>query len=90
MTMDRVPVPTAGLEMEIVEGEVLLYDPRQTRATYLNATAALVWGLCDGRRSVGEIIKLLAENYPDAPASLTDDVLVALRQLHESGLLAAA
>jgi pyrroloquinoline quinone biosynthesis protein D len=85
-TIDQILVPATDVEVEIVDGEVLLYHPQQTRAVYLNPTAAVVWGLCDGSRSVREIIRLIGESYPDA-GSLTDDVLATLNQLQESGVL---
>jgi Coenzyme PQQ synthesis protein D (PqqD) len=85
--IDLVPKPTAHIEVEVVEGEVLLYHPQETRAIYLNPTAAVVWGLCDGKRTVSEIIRLISESYPDAGQNLNDDVLVALKQLEESGVL---
>lgn len=88
--IDAVPVPVAGVEMEVVEAEVLLYHPLKTRAVYLNPTAALVWGLCDGSRSVREIIRIIGESYPEAVATLTEDVLSTLDQLHESGVLVVA
>jgi hypothetical protein len=87
--LSAVPRPAADVEMEVVEGELLLYHPRQTRAVYLNATAALVWGLCDGSRSLGEIVRVIGESYPDA-SSLTDDVLSTVEQLRESGVLVIA
>ena len=85
--VDHIPVPAADVEMEVVEGEVLLYHPQKTCAVYLNPTAAVVWGLCNGMRSVREIIRVIGESYPDADANLTDDVLVTLNQLQESGVL---
>jgi pyrroloquinoline quinone biosynthesis protein D len=85
-TIDQILVPATDVEVEIVDGEVLLYHPQKTRAVYLNPTAAVVWGLCDGSRSVREIIRLIGESYPDA-GSLTDDVLATLNQLQESGVL---
>jgi hypothetical protein len=83
------PVPTrvADVATEIIDDEVLLYDPRQTRAVHLNATAALVWGLCDGLRSVDEITRLIEECYPDASAALRQEVQVALKELLENGVL---
>jgi len=84
--IDHVPKAATDVEIEVVDSEVLLYHPQQTRAVYLNPTAAVVWGLCDGRRSVGDIIRVIGESYPDAD-SLTDDVLAALNQLQESGVL---
>ena len=85
--LDVVPTVAAGIEMEVVESEVLLYHPQHTRAVYLNATAALVWGLCDGNRSAREIIRIIGESYPDA-FGLTEDVLKTLEQLRENGVLA--
>ena len=82
-----VPRSAADVETEVVDSEVLLYHPSQTRAVYLNPTAALIWGLCDGKRSVREIIRLIGESYPDASADLTDDVLATLNRLRESGVL---
>jgi hypothetical protein len=85
--VDLVPRPAADLETDVIEGEVLLYEPQQTRAVYLSPTAALVFGLCDGRRSVREIIRVLSECY-DGTASLSDDVLTTINELRESGVLA--
>jgi hypothetical protein len=85
--LDVVPNAVSGLEMEVVEGEVLLYHPQHARAVYLNPTAALVWGLCDGNRSVREIVRIIGESYPDA-SGLSEDVLKTLEQLRGNGVLA--
>jgi len=85
--IDAVPRPAADVETEVVDKEVLLYHPQQTRAVYLSPTAAVVWGLCDGSRSVREIVRLIGDSYPDAGETLTADVLAALKQLKESGVL---
>ena len=64
--IDLVPKPVNNIEMEIIEGEVLLYHPQITRAVYLNQTAAVIWSLCEGIRSVREVIHLIGESYPEA------------------------
>ena len=87
MVLDQIPVRSADVAMEVVEGELLLYHPQKASSVYLNQTAALVWGLCDGARSVGEIVRVLGDSYPEADASLTDEVLATLKQLQESGVL---
>jgi hypothetical protein len=87
-TIDLVPRPEADVEFEMVDGEVLLYHPQQTRAVYLNPTAAVIWGLCNGKRSAREIIRVIGESYPDAVATLPKDVLMTLRELQENGVLA--
>ena len=85
--VDQIPMPISNVESEVIDGEVLLYQPQQTRAVYLNPTAAVIWSLCDGKRSVREIIRAIDESYPEAGADLKEDVLATLKQLQESGVL---
>jgi coenzyme PQQ biosynthesis protein PqqD len=91
MPMDQVlnsiPVQEARIAIEIMDGEVLLYHPQRTAAIYLNQSAGLVWGLCDGNRSVAEIIRLLAEHYPDALGNLEMDVCETIESLRRQGAL---
>jgi coenzyme PQQ biosynthesis protein PqqD len=65
----------------------LLYHPQRTAAIYLNQSAGLVWGLCDGNRSVAEIVRLLAEHYPDAGGHLEADVCETIEILRRQGAL---
>ena len=85
--VDQIPMPISNVESEVIDGEVLLYQPQQTRAVYLNPTAAVIWSLCDGKRSVREIIRAIDESYPEAGADLKEDVLATLKQLKESSVL---
>jgi len=87
--MDLILVPVADVATEIVDDEVLLYHPQNARVIYLNPTAAVVWGLCDGTRSMRSIIELISESYPDAGTSLSEEVLATLNQLQKSGVLVA-
>jgi hypothetical protein len=84
--IDRVPASARDVETEIVGEEVMLYNSENTCAVYLNETAALIWGLCDGKRSVGEIIRLIGESYPDA-GDPTQEVMAVISKLRESGVL---
>jgi len=86
-SLERIPRPVADVATEIVDGEVLIYHPRYQTAVYLNPTAALVWGLCDGRRSASDIVRLLGDSYPEGGEALAQDVESVLRQLQETGLL---
>jgi len=84
---DRIPAPADHVETELVDNEVLLYHPRQTTAVYLNPAAAMVWGLCDGARTVADIIALLQDSYPDAGATMVEDVEHAIESLHKDGMI---
>jgi hypothetical protein len=85
--LDTVPVPLKELRSEVIEGELLLYHPAQTKAVYLNPSAAVIWSLCDGHRRVGEIVELINESYPEAKPSAVEDVLATLQQLSAERVL---
>lgn len=86
MNYQSVPHPNDDFNLEEIDNELLLYHPARTRAVYLNQTAALVWQLCDSERSVGEIVSLLEEHYPDS-ATIRNDVENTLRDLADNGAI---
>lgn len=83
----RIPVPAAHVEAEVIDNEVVLYHPRLTTAVHLNATAAMVWGLCDGTRTVADIVALLEASYPDDQPIIAEGVAVAIEGLHKDGMI---
>ena len=72
--LNQVPHAADGFELEEIDGEILLYSPSATRSVYLNTTASLIWRLCDGSRSVGDIVNQLKEAFPEARERIEDDV----------------
>lgn len=86
MNYESIPHPNFEFNLEEIDNELLLYHPARTRAVYLNQTAALVWQLCDNERSVGEIVSLLEEHYPDSE-NIKNDVESTLQQLEDNGAI---
>jgi hypothetical protein len=54
---------------------------------YCNSTASLIWGLCDGQRTVQDIIALLSAAYEPAAAAVAADVEATLNQFHQQGAI---
>lgn len=71
---DKIPQIRDDFQIEEIDGETLLYSPRSARSLYLNPTASAIWRLCDGNNSIGEIIAVLSELYPDSADSIEQDV----------------
>jgi hypothetical protein len=86
-TLDQVPAQAQHVATEVVDGELLLYDSRQTTAVYLSPTAAVIWALCDGRRNAREIVRMVREQYPDSSGDVEAEVLATLSELRQSGVL---
>ena len=78
-----------GVEAEPMEEELLLYEARAERVTSLNGSAALIWHLCDGSRTVSDIIELLEGAYPNE-AGVAEQTLELTRLLVAEGMLVPA
>lgn len=83
------PRPAPGMQIEVMEGEGILYHPAHNQVTHLNRSAVLVWQLCDGTRRVEEIVALLAAAYPESTAAIARDVHATVDQLLRLGCLQA-
>ena len=87
MVASDVPVPSSEFTLEQLDDELLLYHPTKTLTVYMNETASLVWQLCDGKRTVGEIVHQLQQAYPEAADSMQSDVEQALAAFSEHGAI---
>ena len=85
MTRPRL-VTGARLQYDDVREEHVLLVPEG--AVRLNPTAAAVLELCDGERSLDEIVGTLSERYEGA--DLRDDVLGLVNGLTQKGLVVDA
>ncbi|MCP4548627.1 MAG: PqqD family protein, partial [bacterium] len=87
------PRRRSGVRAKDVGGETILYDTDREAIHVLNATAGVVWELCDGSHSVEEIAGRLAEAFEatdDAGLDVESDVVDVLATLAKRGLLGPA
>ena len=73
--------------LEDMDGECLLYHPETTTTLHLNQPSLVVWNLCDGERSVAEIIGAIQEAFPDQTEQVAEDVVDVVAQLSEKKVL---
>ena len=86
MNNDLIPQRDAGCVEEVLEGEIVLYSTCSEKAFYLNESAALVWQLIDGKRSIAQMELLLMDAYPEA-STLKDDLSEAIEMLRKHGVI---
>lgn len=86
--LESAPRAATGCAVEVMGDEVVVYDPASDHVHYLSDTAAVIWQLCDGRRTVDEIVELLREAYPDSSDKIPQDVKATVASMIESHLLA--
>lgn len=73
--------------IEDMDGESLLYHPGTTTTLHLNQPSLLVWNLCDGERSVQDVITTLQEAFPDQNEQIAEDVVDVITELREKKVL---
>ena len=74
MDLQKRPLPTPNFRIETLDGELLLFNPASDQILQTNQSGALVWQLCDGRRTIADITAVLAAAYPDDASAITTDV----------------
>lgn len=67
--------------IERIHNEIVAHHPTKAISLYLNNTGALIWELCDGKRSVLDIITVLTELYPENGQQIPADVKTIIGQL---------
>jgi hypothetical protein len=82
-----IPTPVDGFQVENLDGEIVLLHPARNLIVYSNQTGALIWQLCDGRRSVDEIVEILSAAYPESKAEIAVDVPLTIQTWVSQGAL---
>jgi len=73
----------AGLLIDHVGDETIVYDEERQQAHSLNRAASIVWEGSDGRRSIGELAALLGETlHIEANDSVVEYALDELARVH--------
>jgi hypothetical protein len=80
------PTRAEGLDVHDVEDGLVVYDTKTSRVHYLNATATLVFELCDGTHPAESLAKLVAAAWslPDPP---TEQVQACIAELRAEGVI---
>ena len=84
---DQKPLRQPDFRLEKMDNELLLFNPKTTNILYLNETASLIWQLCDGQRSVTDMITLLIETFPEAGNSIKQDVDETITLFQKHGVI---
>ena len=83
----KCPCPVLGYQIETLDDEIVLFHPAKRAIFYSNSIGALIWFMCDGQRTVTEIIQILSATYPDAGQQIAQDVPQTLTTFAEHGAI---
>ncbi|XCN73425.1 MAG: pyrroloquinoline quinone biosynthesis peptide chaperone PqqD [Candidatus Electrothrix aestuarii] len=86
MNKDSIITLEADYLLEKIENEITVYHPSLTTSIYLNESGAVIWELCDGKRTIAEIIDILVAAYPENAESIEADVLDIIGRLVDKNI----
>jgi phosphoglycolate phosphatase-like HAD superfamily hydrolase len=82
------PLRRSNVIVRDLGDEVLIYGAEQQVIHVLNATARVIWELCDGQHDEHAIIRELRQRFElHANDNVEADVAATLAELHAKGLL---
>lgn len=84
----QVPRRCESVLEEEFEDELVLCEPVREQVVVLNPMGAAVWELCDGARSVGEIVGEIVAHTGAPSEKVREDVAAFLADLVARGFLA--
>ncbi len=74
-----------NIVVQEIENEIMIYDLNVNRVFCLNETSSLIFGLCNGKRTVSEISDLISKRLSTLVSE--EFVWFALAELKKNGLL---
>lgn len=87
MNLQSFPRRKEQVIAQKASSDFLLFDMDHGGYYSLNEVASKIWELCDGTRSVAQIIDILAGEYDAAKEALTEDVVELVEQLRSDKLI---
>lgn len=70
--------------------DFLLFNLEDGNYYSLNEVGYRIWELCDGSRTVGQIVDLLAAEYEAPAETLKEDALALIQELRDGKLIVEA
>jgi len=84
---DSVPVRKENIGIKQLPCCLYLTDPDGKPIVKLNDSSSLIWSLCNGEFSVGAMIELLRDSFPDAADVIAKDVYRVLDEFKEQDVI---
>ena len=85
-SIDSSPTRVDGLEVNETPDGLIVFQPTGNRAHELNHTAAIVFDLCTGERSIASMVQLVQKAY-ELPEPPTAEVEACLDRLRREGVI---
>ena len=87
MSPESRPRPRVGVLAQTTADTTIVLDPETGAYFTLDEVGSRVWKLCDGSRTVAQIVAAICDEYDVAEAEALDDVSGLVAELERERLL---
>jgi coenzyme PQQ biosynthesis protein PqqD len=87
ITLESCPKRGEQVIAQKASNEFLLLNMEDGNYYSLNEIGGRIWELCDGKRSVSQVVAALATEYEAPGATLQNDVIELLEDFHKGKLI---
>ena len=87
LAQDAIPIRKPGYQCSDEDGQLSIRDSEKEAVSTLNATAMLIWDLCDGHSALSEIEARLVGIYPESATEIQNDIDNVITGLYEGGAI---
>ena len=81
INLNDIPSASKAYKIITVENETMLYSEFSEQAMLLNETSRIIWQLCDGVSTVGDIINMLIKAFPESDKEIQTSVLTTIETM---------
>ncbi len=86
MNKSKIVVLEPDYLLEKIDNEITVYHPSLTTTIYLNETGAMIWKLCDGKKTIADMIDILTETYPESSKQIEAGVIDIINRLVDKNI----
>ncbi len=83
----KIPVKSPATASQIIDDEAVIIVPPQQMVNVLNPVGCRIWDLADGRRTIGEIAHVLAQEFDVSYEAAVKDTIEFTGELAEKKMM---
>ena len=84
---EKIPIKSPETAHQIIDGEAVVITPGQMMVHVLNTVGSRIWDLADGKKNIGDIAKILTEEFDVSYETALEDAVEFTGDLAEKEIM---
>jgi hypothetical protein len=84
---EKIPIKSPSAAYQIIDGEAVIIVPSEQMVNVLNPAGSRIWDSADGKKTVGEIAEILAQEFEVPYETALKDIIEFTGDLAEKRMM---